>query len=489
MKGRNAGSARQDMKYVLNEQLRLRGWKDRPFNLFDPKSKKIRSVGKPQFLLLLKCDGAHDIEEEALGEDDRAFFDAIKKDGVIREAGFVDYLLPEQEYKLYPAKHRESVHWSITGACNLKCRHCFMSAPHAKHGAPSHEEIIAIADQLAECGVFTAGLTGGEPLIREDLLEIIDALHEREIGISTIYTNGWLVDEAFLDALDARKVHPGFQLSFDGVGCHDFLRGVEGAEEKTIHALELLKERDYTVSVSMCMHRKNRHALRESVRLLGELGVRSVKCGSMMEIGEWASPEVRGLQLTPEEELEMYEEYIPQYFADDAPVSIMLGGMFMYKKGEANWDIYYRQECPVEQEGTTPNCGVLTKNFYIGADGMVCPCMGMADCDYSKNFPNLKKTPLREILGAGAFTKLCETTVGEIRDHNPACRECEHRDKCAGGCRNMVLLAGDDYFGIDPVICWFFKNKCDERITRAAEGAFETYKQRQGIKEEKKDGN
>ena len=56
---------------------------------------------------------------------------------VIREAGRWDFLLEEQRYHAYPARYRRNVHWSITGTCNLRCRHCFMSAPHAKHGMPS----------------------------------------------------------------------------------------------------------------------------------------------------------------------------------------------------------------------------------------------------------------------------------------------------------------------------------------------------------------
>ena len=57
----------------------------------------------------------------------------------------------------------------------------------------------------------------------------------------------------------------------------------------------------------MCIHRESAHMLRDSVRLLASLGVKSLKCGAMMEQGEWASPEVAGLQLTKEEELEMFE--------------------------------------------------------------------------------------------------------------------------------------------------------------------------------------
>lgn len=81
------------------------------------------------------------------------------------------------------------------------------------------------------------------------------------------------------------------------------------------------------------MHRKNRSTLRETIRLLGSLGVQSVKCGRMMELGEWTSPEVRGLQMTRQEELEMFEEYIPQYFEDDAPVGIMMADTLMYTPG------------------------------------------------------------------------------------------------------------------------------------------------------------
>ena len=474
------------MRYILSERYRLRGWQNMHTAVYDTASKTARYLPKQRFLQLMRCDGAHELDEKALSEEDRKFYEVLKKEKVIRPAGFIDFLLPEQEYKVYPATYKRQVHWSITGACNLKCRHCFMSAPHAKHGAPSHEQIIAIADQLAECGIFQVGLTGGEPLIREDFLEIIDALNEREIGIAVIYTNGWLVDEAFLNELDKRKVHPNFQLSFDGVGWHDFLRGVPGAEEKTLHALKLLQERKYNVSVSMCMHRKNRHVLRESINLMASLGVKSMKCGSMMELGEWAQPELQNLQLTKEEELEMFEEYIPQYFEDNAPVSIMMAGDFMYTPGQPEWSIYYHRECSTRDESRMPSCGVLLNNLYIGAEGMVCPCMGMGDCGYAKNFPNLFETPLKEILQKDSdFNRLCETKVGEIRDRNPKCRECKYVDRCTGGCRNAALMAGDDYYGIDPDICWFFEHDGEARIEAAAKDAFEAYLKRNPPKEQK----
>ncbi|MBR2779183.1 MAG: radical SAM protein [Firmicutes bacterium] len=463
------------MRYILDERYRFRGWQKSPAGIFDTHRKEAIFLPKEQYLFVLYFDGAHDLDEETLPEEKKKFLEELKRMGIVRPAGFAEFLKPEQEYRTYPAQYKKQAHWSVTGACNLKCRHCFMSAPNAKHGSPSHEQIIAIADQLAECGVFQVGLTGGEPLIREDFLDIVDALNEREIGIDVIFTNGWLVDEAFLDELEKRHVHPPFQLSFDGVGMHDFLRGIPGAEERTISALKLLQKREHPVSVSMCMHRRNRHVLRESVNLMASLGVRSMKCGGMMQLGEWARPELADLQLTNEEELQMFEEYIPQYFEDNAPLSIMMSGVFMYTPGDERWSIYNHSECSAEDEMLAPSCGVLRHNFYIGAEGMVAPCMGMADCGYAKNFPNLFETPLREILGDSEFNRLCNAKVGEVRDAAGKCRDCRFIDRCTGGCRNAALMAGDDYYGIDPDICWFFENNGEERITAAAEEAFAAY--------------
>ena len=471
------------MRYILNDRYRFRGWYKLPTGIFDTYRKEAFFPDREKYLLLLKCDGACELDLDSLSEKEKAAIGEFEKKGVIRPALPGEFLRRDQLYVSYPARYRKTVHWSITGACNLKCRHCFMSAPHAKHGTPSREEIIRIADQLAECGVFQAGLTGGEPLIRNDFLEIVDALNEREIGIDAIYTNGWLVDEGFLDELDRRKVHPGFQLSFDGVGCHDWLRGVPGAEERTIRALKLLQQRGYYVSVSMCVHRKNRHTIRESVNLLASLGVKSMKCGIMMDLGEWMNPELADARLSSEEEIAIFEEYIPQYFEDNAPVAIMLGGVFMYSPGDPEWRIFHEKRLAEEEAKLCPACGVLSKNFYIGADGMVAPCMGMGDCGFASHFPNLKETPLKEILRDSEFVDLCYATVSDVRDHNPKCRECRFVDRCIGGCRNSVLMKGDDYYGIDTDLCEFFENGWDERIRKAAEPAFREYIKRNPPKE------
>ena len=214
------------MKYILDRRYRLRGWHKLPTGLYDTLQHEAQFFAPESYRLLLHCDGDHEIDTAGLPDKQRELMERMLDDGIVRPSGWLDFLLPEQQYKTYPARYRREVHWSVTGECNLQCRHCFMSAPAGKYGSPSYEEIVRVADMLAQCGVFRVGLTGGEPLIRSDLLRILDALAEREIALTIIYTNGWLVDKRLLDALEERGMHPNFQLSFDGVGCHDFLRGM-----------------------------------------------------------------------------------------------------------------------------------------------------------------------------------------------------------------------------------------------------------------------
>lgn len=157
----------------------------------------------------------------------------------------------------------------------------------------------------------------------------------------------------------------------------------------------------------------------------------------------------------------------------------MLGNAFAYTPGEKKWVIGYERPCSREDEDLVPSCGVLRSHFYIGADGMVAPCMAMCEHAFSDRFPNLRETPLKEILRDSDFVRLCETTVGEIRKKNEKCRECPWLSKCSAGCRSEALRSTDDYFAADPTYCRFFERGWDRTIRVAAEPAFEKYMQRE----------
>ena len=112
---------------------------------------------------------------------------------------------------------------------------------------------------------------------------------------------------------------------------------------------------------------------------------------------------MRDLQMTRQEELEMFEAYIPQYFEDDAPLSIMMADTLMYTPGDDTWRIYDVKKITEEEAKIAPSCGVLLHNFYIGADGMVAPCMGMCDNSALRRW-RMCATTIRNAGNAGLST-------------------------------------------------------------------------------------
>lgn len=107
--------------------------------------------------------------------------------------------------------------------------------------------MISIIPQLAECGIMNVNLTGGEPLVRDDFLEIVDGL------------------------LECRNIHPEFNMSYDGVGWYDWMRGIPGTEKAVDRAFALCRDMGFPTGAAMCLHRLNMHTIRESVNHLASL--------------------------------------------------------------------------------------------------------------------------------------------------------------------------------------------------------------------------
>ena len=455
-------------RFVLQERYALRGWEGLPFALWDRLAKQADFLPKDRFLLLARCDGVDDIDADALSDEQRSFLQDMADEGIVRACTRPTFMLPSQLYRTFPCRYKSSVHWSITGRCNYRCKHCLVSAPHAKFGHHTTEQLLDVVDQMAACGIGSVSLTGGEPLMREDFWQIVDALRARDIGISVVFSNGYLVGEELLDGFDARRMRPAFQMSYDGVGWHDWLRGFEGAEEAVDRAFRLLQERGYSVDAAMCLHRRNAHTLRETVRHLASLGVSSLKVNRIQDLGEWKS-EAQEVALTADESLQAYLDYIPQYFEDGAPLSLTLDGAFSYDRDEGRSYYVYERHCKVDPESERRlSCSILRTSMYIGPDGRVCPCMSMTVQEDDEAFPSVFETPLREILGYTPFMERCVCTVGQVRDANPACRTCAWVDRCHGGCRAAAYNDGGGYYAIDPATCHFFKGGWFERFQEAA---------------------
>ena len=124
---------------------------------------------------------------------------------------------------------RPVVIWNLTRRCNLKCRHCYaVAADHHFPGELTHDEAIAVLDDLAGYAIPALILSGGEPLSRPDALDL--ARRSKAHGLYTaLSTNGTTIDSHVADDLASI----GFDyvgISLDGIGkTNDWFRGQAGA--------------------------------------------------------------------------------------------------------------------------------------------------------------------------------------------------------------------------------------------------------------------
>lgn len=452
------------MFYKLHEKLLLRGWDKLPYAVVE------KGVSRPLFIqaremqALELCNGLIDTSMPIIPQEVRDLLPGLEQRGFIAPCERGDTILPEQAYKRYPARYIRTAHWSVTGYCNYRCKHCYMSAPDAKYGELSHEQIMAIASQLIECGVMEVSLTGGEPLVRKDFMDIVDALLAGGITITTIYSNGKLVTDQLLDQLEVRGIHPEFNMSFDGVdGWHDWLRGIPGAGRIAQKAFLRCRDRGFPTGAEMCVHGGNKHLLRETVRQLGAWGCRSLKTNPISDVGAWKEGGY-GESITLKELYQTYLDYIPHYYEDGMPLALQLGGFFSASPRRPNeYDIPSMKNCLNPDK--TCVCAHARMVMYISAEGRALPCMALSGMEIQREFPLIPEIGLSQCITDSRYMRLIDTRATEVLLHNPECQSCGYAMQCLAGCRASALeTTPDDILAPDRAICEIFKGGWVEKI-------------------------
>ena len=454
----------------LREPLALRGWDRLPHAIQDLRTGATSFLGPDEFTVLALCNGSFDLDSPLVPDAYRAIADAALKRGLVQACAEGERPLGYQAYRRAPCRFIRVAHWSITGRCNLSCRHCFMSAPHARFGELPLDRCLDIVRQLAEANIAQVTLTGGEPLVRPDFFRIVDALLERQITIVQVYSNGLRVDADLLDGFESRGIKPEFPLSFDGLGWHDWLRGADGAETAVIAAMERLGARGFQMGVETALHTLNRHTLPATMGLLQRLGVGHWKTNPAADGGEWLKEGGR-YNLSVDELYRIYLDFIPVYRAAGAPLGIMLGGFFACAKGAQDYRIPGARFDGTAASRRRTVCQSARTTMYIGADGTLLPCMPMSGLTLAEPMPNLTQMPLAQALSDSTYLKTIDLRLEELLAANGRCAACEYRFRCGGGCRSAALQTSRHYLGVDEYTCRFFSGGYEQRVHDAWHGA------------------
>jgi hypothetical protein len=143
----------------------------------------------------------------------------------------------------------DQIYFYATMECNARCYHCYQptikvenSPQRHKTGQVSKEVFLVLVKKTLPLGLKRVKITGGEPLLRSDLEDIIKGIRKNGVDVA-IETNGFLIDEKIADMLAEHSVDVSISLDGGSAAVHDALRGLPGSFERAIKAIKMLSDR------------------------------------------------------------------------------------------------------------------------------------------------------------------------------------------------------------------------------------------------------
>ncbi len=165
--------------------------------------------------------------------------------------------------------------WETTRACDLACVHCRATAqPDPLPGELSHAEALALIDQVADMGAPVLVFSGGDPLKRSDLLELVRHAKSRRLRVGTIpAATPRLTREAVFALKDAGLDQIAFSLDASTAEAHDRVRRVPGTFAKVMEAVTWAHEAGIPLQINTVISAANLDDLDRIIALVSELKI------------------------------------------------------------------------------------------------------------------------------------------------------------------------------------------------------------------------
>lgn len=322
--------------------------------------------------------------------------------------------------------------WEATHRCNARCLHCYSSSGPDKLESEemTTEAAKNMISDLADAGVLVFAFSGGEPLIRKDIYQLIH--HAASNGmVVNLASNGALINEKSADKLIEAGVR-SVTISLDGPDAetHDHFRQHPGLFRLCIRAIRILVKKGIRVVVSFTPARWNYAKGREVVELAYSLGASAVNMSEYVPAGRGT----REMALPP-----------------DLLHEVLLEWIDMRREYEGKMQIIWH-DCraallvPPEERDKYSGCGAGKLTARIMTDGSLTACVFLAN-----PAGNLNETPFREIWNNSPV-------LDAIRNRDLIggnCLSCSFKSTC-GGCRAVSMAYyGNPLMG-DPS-CWIKK--------------------------------
>jgi radical SAM protein with 4Fe4S-binding SPASM domain len=307
------------------------------------------------------------------------------------------------------------VHWEITGACNLRCLHCYQQDDRIRLKFLGKNNLFIIAKKLVNGGVFQVTLSGGEPFLVDCLQHLVKYLNNNGI-IPQISSNGTLIDRTAIAWLTS--VQAKIQISLDSKKpkVHDYIRQHEGAFNLALEAIDLLQGHDVPVCIAFCANRLNFADVEGVIRLAIDKGIGVLAIGEIMPLwGEYRDE----LAFTPVE----YQRFIDTVVSLRQEYSNYIDIQFI-----SEWGFLYSDT--VEHNP----CTAMDRDMAILYDGSVSPCPFIRHESYRMG--NLLTSDLDQVWQSEAAKRF------RAQKHMGCNSTCPYSATCMGGCKAPLANKG-----------------------------------------------
>ncbi len=344
--------------------------------------------------------------------------------------------LPEIPHE--PLSAPQEVFWEVTWRCNLSCLYCYNHS-----GEPAEKELglaecRELIDQWGELGVFKTIIGGGEPFIRQDIIDILEMLEDK--GITPIViSNGTLIDQAIAQELKTMK-RLRLSISLEGATAqvNDKVRLGDHAFDRALAGMAALRKAGVGFGLQAVLTRANLASITQLPSLAWDLGANSFSLRRLLPYGrakehrlDVDTPQIRQVV----EQLEALRSEYPEGF-------LSFPGLV---------PMDYAQDSPYCQCSISPDkplsCGPGYINCGLTPDGHLIPCSYLNQEPWLG--PSVREQPFSDIWREGDFIQpmrdLCLTMLPAL------CQSCSHMKKeCRGGCRASAFQAHGDWLAMDP---------------------------------------
>jgi len=266
--------------------------------------------------------------------------------------------------------------FAITYNCQCNCIHC-SAGKHHRENVPelTTDEAKKLIDESQDLGISILAFTGGEPLLRKDIFELISYVDKKKTA-PILFTNGQFLTQENVDKLADAGLYCLY-VSIDNPNSedHDNLRGMPGLFEEAINGIRRMKEKGVFVGISSYATRSNtnKEMYKKIHSLAQELGLHNVMLFDGVPTGNLLKDTSEVLTMEQREEIRKYSSYIAE-------------NQVIPPLSSQSW------QNSIESYLAGIGCLAAYIQYYVSAYGEVTPC------DFTPiSFGNVRDVPLKKI--------------------------------------------------------------------------------------------